>query len=166
MAGMQPRDVFRLRSAADPRVSPDGTTVAYVVSWVDEENREPRSAIWAATVDGSTEPRRLTFGPKGDATPRWSPDGRWLAFTSARDSEVAQLYVSPVDAPGEARRLTDLREEVTAAVWAPDGSRIAFVSARHDDWDLSTTSDVYVVSSSGGEPRRLSQTEGTYALPS
>ena len=242
MAGMQPRDVFRLRSAADPRVSPDGGTVAYVVSWVDEESREPRSAIWAATVDGSTEPRRLTFGPKRDATPRWSPDGRWLAFTSARDSDLAQLYVSPVDAPGEARRLTDLQEEVTAPVWAPDGSRlaftardhdrdddledrvrpprridrlqyrldkegwtvrrthhvwivgledgdgptqltsgdfedldptwspdgsrIAFVSARHDDWDLSTASDVYVVPSPGGDPQRLTATDGAYARPS
>jgi dipeptidyl aminopeptidase/acylaminoacyl peptidase len=242
MAGMQPEDVFRLRSAADPRVSPDGATVAYVVAWVDEASREPRSAIWAATADGSAEPRRLTFGPKRDATPRWSPDGRWLAFTSARDSDLAQLYVSPVDAPGEARRLTDLQEEVTAPVWAPDGSRlaftardhdgdddledrvrpprridrlqyrldkegwtvrrthhvwivgleegdgprqltsgdfedldptwspdgsrVAFVSARHDDWDLSTTSDVYVLPLSGGDPQRLTATEGAYARPS
>src|SRR6266576_4034109 len=116
MAGMQPHDVFRLTSAGDPRLSPDGTTVAYVVAWVDDKSREPRSAIWAIAADGSAEPRRLTFGPKRDATPRWSPDGSWLAFTSVRDGDVAQLYVSPVGAPGEARRLTDLREDVVNPV--------------------------------------------------
>src|SRR5256885_1396543 len=64
MAGMQPHDVFRLTGATDPRLSPDGATVAYVVASVDEESGEPRSSIWSVQVDGSPEPRRLTFGPK------------------------------------------------------------------------------------------------------
>ena len=82
MRGMQPDDVYRLTNAADPRLSPDARTVAYVRAWVDEEH-QPRSAVWSVSVDGSTEPRQLTAGAKRDANPRWSPDGRWLAFTSA-----------------------------------------------------------------------------------
>jgi dipeptidyl aminopeptidase/acylaminoacyl peptidase len=132
MRGMQPDDVFRLTGAADPRLSPDGATVAYVVASVDEESKEPRGAIWAALVDGSSPPQRLTHGPKVDAQPRWSPDGRFLAFTSNRDGDVMQLYVLPVGEPGDARRLTDLKESVEEPVWSPDGGRIAFIARDHD----------------------------------
>ena len=109
MRGMQPDDVYRLTGAGDPRLSPDGATIAYVQSGVDEEQHEPRSAIWSVPADGSAPPRRLTFGGLRDSSPRWSPDGRWLAFTSARDDVPAQLFVLPVDGPGESRQLTALK---------------------------------------------------------
>jgi dipeptidyl aminopeptidase/acylaminoacyl peptidase len=133
--GMQPDDVYRLRSAADPRLSPDSRTVAYVVSWVDEDDREPRSAVWCAAADGSTPPRRLTFGGTRDASPRWSPDGRWLAFTSTRDDAPAQLFVLPVDGPGESQQLTHLEEAVEQPTWSPDSTRIAFSAREHDRTD-------------------------------
>jgi dipeptidyl aminopeptidase/acylaminoacyl peptidase len=129
---MRPDDVFRLSGVADPRVSPDGSTAAYVVNWVDEGTKEPQSAIWTVALDGSAPPKRLTHSPKRDAAPRWSPDGEHLAFTSDRDGEQAQLYVLPVREPGDARRLTDLKESVESPVWSPDGTRIAFVSRDHD----------------------------------
>ncbi len=134
MRGMQPDDVYRLTGAGDPRLSPDGATVAYVTAWTDETH-EPRSAIWTVPADGSAAPRRLTFGGKRDASPRWSPDGRWLAFTSARDDAPAQLFVLPVDGPGESRRLTSLQGAVEGVAWAPDSSRIAFVARAHDPAD-------------------------------
>src|SRR3954471_1074501 len=109
---MRPRDVFRLTAATDPRLSPDERAVAYVVSSVDEETRTPRSAIWLTAADGSGAPRRLTFAGERGGSPRWSPDGRWLAFPSARGDEPAQLFVLPVDGPGESRTLTGLREAV------------------------------------------------------
>jgi dipeptidyl aminopeptidase/acylaminoacyl peptidase len=132
---MRPRDVFRLTNAGDPRLSPDGTGVAYVVSWIDEEDREPRSAVWCAATDGQTPPRRLTFGGKRDGSPRWSPDGRWLAFTSARDGAEAQLFVLPADGPGESRQLTHLHEAVDQPAWSPDSTRIAFSARAHDPND-------------------------------
>ncbi|MHB8468824.1 MAG: S9 family peptidase [Gaiellaceae bacterium] len=130
---MQPQDVYALTGIGDPRLSPDGKRVAYVVSSIDEESSEYRSSIWVAPVDGSGEPRRFTSGEKRDSAPRWSPDGSWLAFISNRGDEKAkaQLYLIPA-AGGEARRLTDLKESVEDAVWSPDSQRLAFTARVRD----------------------------------
>ncbi|NLE22585.1 MAG: S9 family peptidase [Actinobacteria bacterium] len=128
---MVPKDVYELTGVADPRLSPDGSTVACVVGTVDQKENEYRAAIWLATVDGSQPPRRFTSGEKSDADPRWSPDGSLLAFTSDRADKASQLYVMPV-AGGEPRKLTSLKEDVTQAVWSPDGTRIAFVARVRD----------------------------------
>jgi dipeptidyl aminopeptidase/acylaminoacyl peptidase len=128
MAGMVPEDVYELTGAGDPRVSPDGGTVAYSVWRIDKDANEYRGSIWLAAVDGSTPPRQFTAGEKRDASPRWSPDGSLLVFTSKRgDEKTMQLYVMPV-AGGEARKLTNCKEDVTDPRWSPDGRRIAFVS--------------------------------------
>jgi dipeptidyl aminopeptidase/acylaminoacyl peptidase len=125
---MAPEDVYELASASDPRLSPDGQTVAFVVTRVDRAANEYRSSIFLAPTDGSSPPRRLTSGEKQDAAPRWSPDGTELAFVSDRSVDQKQLYVLPLSG-GEARRLTDLKESVREPVWSPDGTRLAF-SAR------------------------------------
>ena len=131
MTGMVPQDVYELTGVADPRLSPDGTTVAYVVGRVDKDANEYRSAIWLAAADGSAPPRRFTSGQKSDGDPRWSPDGAQLAFTSNRTDKASQLYVMPV-AGGEPRKLTSLKEDVTQAAWSPDGTTIAFVARVRD----------------------------------
>ncbi len=128
---MAPEDVYELASASDPRLSPDGKTVAFVVTRVDRAANDYRSAIFLAPADGSSPPRRLTAGEKQDGAPRWSPDGTELAFASNRAGEKKQLYVLPLSG-GEARRLTDLKESVREPVWSPDGTRLAF-SARVPD---------------------------------
>ncbi len=84
---MRPDDVYALTSAGDPRLSPDGRLIAYVVTQIDREESAYRSAIWVVPVDGSEEPRQFTSGERRDGSPRWSPDGRWLAFASNRDGE-------------------------------------------------------------------------------
>jgi dipeptidyl aminopeptidase/acylaminoacyl peptidase len=130
---MQPADVYDLVGVGDPRISPDGKLVAYVVTSVDTEESTYRSAIWIVPTDGSQAPRRFSQGPKRDASPRWSPDGTRLAFVSNRDTDAgAQLYVIPAEG-GEALQLTDLgKESVDEPTWSPDGTRIAF-SARVRD---------------------------------
>ncbi|MCX6363319.1 MAG: S9 family peptidase [Actinobacteria bacterium] len=138
MNGMVPEDVFELTGVADPRLSPDGKTVAYVVAAVDAKANDYRGAIWLAPADGAAEPRRFTSGAKHDAGPRWSPDGAQLAFTSNREGKAAQLYVMPL-AGGEPRKLTSLKEDVTQLAWSPDGATIAFVArvpdAAYDEED-------------------------------
>ncbi|MEA2487276.1 MAG: hypothetical protein QOF16_930, partial [Actinomycetota bacterium] len=138
MPGMTPTDLFELTWSGDPRVSPDGSTVAYVVTTLDAETNDYPSAIWVAKLDGSSEPVQLTAGNKRDTQPRWSPDGTKLAFGSTRDKDVTQLYVLELDGVRSendgvsVRRLTDLDEEVTGFKWSPDGSRIAFESRLRD----------------------------------
>ena len=126
---MAPEDVYRLTGAADPRLHPDGVRVAFVVWSIDEEDRDYRSAIWLATVDASAQPRKLTAGQQRDSSPRWSPDGTQLAFTSSRGEEKspAQIYVLPLEG-GEPVKLTDLDEDPGQIAWSPDGSRIAFTA--------------------------------------
>jgi dipeptidyl aminopeptidase/acylaminoacyl peptidase len=134
---MKPEDVYALTSVGDPRLSPDGRRVAYVVSRVDEEANAYRTAIWMAALDGSEEPRQFTSGERNDGSPRWSPDGRWLAFVSNRDGEDekkarGQLYVLPANG-GEPRRLTDGKESVESIAWSPDSGRIAFARRVQDE---------------------------------
>jgi len=125
---MVPEDIYELTGASDPRVTPDGRSVAFVVWRIDGHANQYRSTVWMVPIDGSSPPQQFTTGPRRDASPRWSPDGSLLAFTSNRDHEqVMDLYVVPVDG-GEARRLTALKEDVVDPAWSPDGSRIAFAS--------------------------------------
>jgi len=134
---MRPEDVYALTSVGDPRLSPDGRRVAYVVNRIDREENAYRTAIWIAAPDGSEAPRQFTSGERCDHSPRWSPDGRWLAFVSNRDGEDekkahGELYVLPADG-GEPRRLTSGEESVESIAWSPDSRRIAFARRVRDD---------------------------------
>ena len=130
---MKPEDVFALKGVSDPRLSPDGTTVAYVPWSIDGEANEYRGNIWLAAVDGSEPPRRFTTGERRDGEPRWSPDGSRLAFVSSRaEKEPGQLYVISLRG-GEAQKLTKLKEDVRGVAWSPDGKTIAFTSRVRDE---------------------------------
>jgi dipeptidyl aminopeptidase/acylaminoacyl peptidase len=133
---MRPEDVYALTSVGEPCLSPDGRRVAYVVNWIDQEANRYRAAIWSASADGTGEPRQLTSGARSDTSPRWSPDGRWLAFVSDRDGEDekshGELYVLPADG-GEPRRLTHGDDGVDSVAWSPDSRRIAFARRVRDE---------------------------------
>jgi dipeptidyl aminopeptidase/acylaminoacyl peptidase len=142
---MVPQDLTRVRWVGDPQLSPDGRLVAFVVTTLSTEEDASLSNIWVVeTAPGGAGPRRFTTGPKRDSAPRWSPDGRWLAFVSERDpppggqpappgAGKGQLYVMPADG-GEPLRLTDLKGGVKDPVWAPDGRHLACTS-RVGGWE-------------------------------
>lgn len=137
--GFTPEDLLALQLAEDPQISPDGAHIAFVRTEIDRERYEYHRSIWLVSTAGG-EPRRLTNGP-GDTAPRWSPDGRTLAFLRGpasptqpkkreeRDSGAtrAQLWLLPL-VGGEPRQLTRLRYGAGAAVWAPDSATIAFAA--------------------------------------
>ena len=124
---MELEDLFRLKRVSDPQLSPDGSRVAYVVTEVLKDENRTNADLWLVNADGSGAPRQLTTSPKRDAHPRWSPDGKWIAFESARAGET-QIFVLAVDG-GEARQLTTIATGAAQAMWAPDGKSLAFVSA-------------------------------------
>lgn len=125
-------------TVAAPALSPDGATVAYVVTRVDLEGNAYRSAIWIAAADGSTPPRRLTSGEHGDGQPAWSPDGTRIAFTrhgvgGDKDEDRGHtLHVLHVDGIGELATLAGRNEGIDSPVWSPDGTLIAFTSRVRD----------------------------------
>ncbi|WP_086824524.1 S9 family peptidase [Allokutzneria sp. NRRL B-24872] len=111
-------DQYHLRVPADPRLSPDGRTVVYVLHHDDEDADEVRSALWLVDVEGG-QPWQLTLGDD-DSAPRWSPDGGSVVFLRKQ-----QLWLLPVDG-GEARQLTSRELGAGPALWHPDGKQFAF----------------------------------------
>jgi len=126
---MRPEDCFRLRSVSEPQISPDGSRVACVISQPDREKDRALSDIWLVSRDGRGR-MQLTNRHHGDRFPRWSPDGRMIAFVAPEsDDEKAksQIWVIPA-AGGEARQVTRLKQGASDPTWSPDGRQIAFLA--------------------------------------
>jgi dipeptidyl aminopeptidase/acylaminoacyl peptidase len=144
-------DLYSLRVPTDVRISPDGERVAFVVKEPNPDKDGYRNAIWLVAADGSAPPRQISLGARSDNAPRWSPDGRTLAFLSDRSEvlrqggggdrpkenvpgpakpaeDATQVWLLPMDG-GEARQLTRLPQSVSDLAWSPDGTRLCVTSA-------------------------------------
>src|SRR4051812_30375146 len=132
--GATAEDYYGFEALGDPRFSPDGSTIAFVVTTVDQKQNRRRSTIWSVAADGSGGPVALTTAPQSSNSPRWSPDGTAIAFLSARpgpadaaDTPRTQIWLLPLNG-GEPRRVTNLLNGVTSFQWSPDGTKFAAVS--------------------------------------
>jgi dipeptidyl aminopeptidase/acylaminoacyl peptidase len=120
-------DLLTAVRITDPRLSPDGRLVAYVRTTTEMPSGKRAGQVWIASADGSGGARQITFGEKTADMPLFSPDGRTLAFLSARGGS-RQVYVLDL-AGGEARKLTDFAKGVEGPlVFSPDGKKLALVS--------------------------------------
>lgn len=119
---------------SDPRISPDGALVAFVVAPMGRSGEHPEGAIWLVASDGLGPARRLTAGVADDRSPRWSPDGRWLYFLSDRSERgKAQLHRMPARESGEAEALTGWEAGIEGFVPLADGRTVALLAKDEPD---------------------------------
>ncbi|MBM4187057.1 MAG: S9 family peptidase [Gemmatimonadetes bacterium] len=116
-------DVFQLEYASSPMISPDGQSVVYVREYFDVMTDRRYSNLWLVKSDG-TDNRPITTGKYNDGSPRWSPDGKRLAYVSNREGSP-QIYVRWMD-DGQTAAITRIQEPPSGLAWSPDGSWIAF----------------------------------------
>ena len=175
-------DVMDLKNVGAVAIAPDASAIAYTVSgWehpdarrngdtpaadtANGDHHNMRSHIWIVPARNGTA-RQLTFSERGESAPAWSPDGRSLAFLSARGGAdpKPQIWILPMDG-GEAYRLTSSHESITGFSWSPSGDRIAFLAVdslgKDDDAKRKRGDDPQVYEGA----LRLSHVWVTAALP-
>lgn len=130
-------DINAVRQVSDPRLSPDGQWVAYVVRTADPVKDKNNSHIWMSSWDGK-QSVQLTNSDDSENMPRWSPDGKYLGFLTARGEDDAPEQVWVLDRQGgEAKPLTGFNGDVLEFSWSPDGKKLALIVNDADPRKLS-----------------------------
>lgn len=159
-------DYFAFEFLGDPRLSPGGRWVAYVVTTIDQRQNRRLSQLWLAATDGSRPPRQLTTGTQSSTSPRWSPDGRTLAFISSRPSNDPTPPQGPAQSNpptqsnqqgGSQPAQTSPQASVTPAPTAQSTATTPGVSSSQQtaSADTQPRAQVWALSLEGGEARRL-----------
>jgi dipeptidyl aminopeptidase/acylaminoacyl peptidase len=128
-------DMHKLHDVRDVQISPDGKWVAYTVSSVDIAADKSDTDVWMTSWDG-TEQLRLTSSPESENAPRWSPDGRYLAFLSSRPGKAkgAQIWLLN-RMGGEAQQFTDFKNKLSSYEWSPDSKQLLLTMTERDPAD-------------------------------
>src|SRR3954452_25277996 len=126
-------DLAKLKDVRDPQCAPDGRSVAFVVSQIDVKEDKPGSGhIWTVGIDGQNE-RQITSSTESESSPRFSPDGKYLSFTSSRPGKAKGNQVWLLDrSGGEAYQLTEVKGRLQGDEWAQDSRRLALTIADPD----------------------------------
>jgi len=116
-------DYFAIRRVQDPQISPEGKWVAYVVTTTSLRDDKSERQIWMVPTAGG-EPVPMTAKGVSSGSPRWSPDGKYLAFLSSRGTEAKTQVWTLSRAGGEAQQLTETIQGVGSFEWSPSGDRL------------------------------------------
>jgi dipeptidyl aminopeptidase/acylaminoacyl peptidase len=143
---MQPRpvtvdDLFQIREVSDPQLSPDSQSVAYTVKTLLLKEDKSEERIWAVPTSGG-DAIPMTAEGVSSSHPRWSPDGKYLAFLSARNEGKTQIWLLNRSG-GEAQRLTDTPQDVDDFAWSPDSTRLVVIlrDASEEELAVAKTKD-------------------------
>lgn len=123
-------DMIAFGRVSDPQISPDGKSVAFSMTRIDLAKNAGNSDIWLVPMSGGPA-HQLTSSDKRDNSPRWSPDGKTLAFISSRDGSAQVWILDP--SSGKASKLTSVSTGADGVVWSPDGKSLAFTSDVYPD---------------------------------
>lgn len=128
-------DQHKLKLVSDPQCSPDGKWVAYTVGTADVKEDKRNTDVWMVSWDGK-EQLQVTSSPEGETSPKWSPDGRFLAFLSGRTgtgkNKGSQVWILDRRG-GEAQQVTDIKGRLSAYEWSPDAKMLALIIQETDD---------------------------------
>ena len=117
-------DMHKFLQVGDPQCSPDGKWIAYTLSTTDTAADKRDTDVWMVSWDGSQN-IRLTSSPESESAPKWSPDGKYLSFTSSRAGKAKGNQVWVLDRRGgEAQQLTDVKGRIGSYDWSPDSTRL------------------------------------------
>jgi dipeptidyl aminopeptidase/acylaminoacyl peptidase len=122
---LRPGDIYRLQTLGDPQISPDGEWVAYTISTIDSAKDRRNTDIWMISWDGK-QTVQLTSSPEGESSPKWSPDGKYISFTAARQGGSSQVWLLDRRG-GEAIKLTDVKGDLSDYEWSPDSKKLAVI---------------------------------------
>jgi dipeptidyl aminopeptidase/acylaminoacyl peptidase len=125
------RDIFGLQWVEDPQIRPDGRQIAYVRMSYDIMTDRPTSTLWLVDIETGLQ-TPLATGPGSHVAPRWSPDGKRLAYVSSSEGGHSQLFMRWMQT-GQTARITDLTEPPRSLAWSPDGHSIAFIMLVPDE---------------------------------
>jgi dipeptidyl aminopeptidase/acylaminoacyl peptidase len=150
-------DVFAFRDLHDPQVSPEGQWVAYTMGMVNREEDKNEERIWMVPAVGG-EAIPLTAEDVSSSHPRWSPDGKYLAFLSARNEGKTQVWLLNRKG-GEAQKLTDTPQDVDGFEWSPEGKRLVLVlrDAKPEELEEAKTKEK---EKEGAEKEKKTKTPG------
>ena len=140
---LRPGDILRLQSTGDAQISPDGKWVLYTLTTVDSAKDKRNTDIWMMGWDG-VENVQLTNSPDGESNPKWSPDGKYISFTAARNGGTNQVYLLN-RLGGEAIKLTDTKGDLGDYAWAPDGKKLLLSIRDYEDTAGKKKNQPYVI---------------------
>jgi dipeptidyl aminopeptidase/acylaminoacyl peptidase len=147
LPSMSVEDLTSLRIAYDPQISPDGALIAFTLLECNAEENSTKSAIWLVSSTGgkAQPPWQISSGEHHDTSPRWSPDGRTLAFLSDRGGR-AQIYLLAMNG-GEAKQVSHVQQGVSEYSWGPDGQHLLAHSPwkPHDDQEDAETDPTTII---------------------
>jgi dipeptidyl aminopeptidase/acylaminoacyl peptidase len=135
---LQTDDLNKLQTVGAPQVSPDGKWVLYTVGSTDKAADKRDSHIWMVNWDGSAK-LQMTNSSDGESAPKWSPDGLYISFLSARPGKAKGTQIWLLDRRGgEAAQMTEFKENISDYQWSPDAKRLAVVLKEKDEPEADT----------------------------